>query len=150
MFNDIAGEEPFDWQYLGSAGLVSVVLTKWNEAIAERLQCMPNAFRGPAFAGVEVEGDIGTLMLTEELAFPLWVAFPYGAGGFAAKPAMVRNNLRAGRHFLKAFLLGPDDEEPGTRHFKRTFNFYCFRDYATRTRGFRLFDQNMAGLPLPD
>ena len=150
VMNDIGGEEPFDWSYQGQAGMVSVVLSRWNESVYNALANEPNPLRALPLVGNDFDGDIGTLINTENVSIPLWVRYPYGPAQLAPKVAMVANTMRAGYRFLAAFLLGPDDLEPGTRPYQITLNFYCTRVYVPAQRRFFVYDQNMVGLPNPD
>src|SRR4051812_7347205 len=74
MFNDLGGDlVPFDRARGSQMAVVSVVLTRWNEAV---LQAAQDTAGGASVPGTEDPGDVGALMLTEGLAQPLWLRFP--------------------------------------------------------------------------
>lgn len=136
--NDAAGARlPYDVIWSGEDGTISGALTVWNWAVYAACRRRPN---NAGTIGFNAVGDVGTLMVTEGMAYPLWLHFPYftkfsGAG------------MPAGRRFLACWLLGPDEEEPGTGVNRVHFTFQAHRWYDPSTGTFTLYDENMSGIP---
>lgn len=149
VMNDIAGDEPYDWSWMGQNGMVAYQLTRWNEPVYLAIAQMPNPFRGiglagaAAIEGLESLGDTGTLVMTEGMTFPLWITQPQTT----IKPAYAALGHHPGWRFYDAFLLGPDELERGTAPAETHIVFYCMRGYNRTFNTFGLFDHNMAGLP---
>lgn len=149
--NDLAGQvEPFDVMYQGQSAVVAVEFSRWNQPIIDRLQSTPLAAGAAPNPGLDALGSVGTLMLTEGYAYPLWVLYDYGAGGRAPKAGMVATGMASGRRYLQAILIGPDEEEKGTQANTTLLVWHCRRRYDPATGNFSLFDNNMGGLPVPD
>lgn len=145
LMNDIGGDEPFDWSYMGSSALIAYQLTRWNEGAFQRLAATPNVYRFGNFDGLEANGDLGSLMVTENLAFPVWVAQPYGTkAGYAAQ------GHHRGWHFFACLFMGPDDLERGTAPAEDHIVFYATRVYVPANGSFLLYDHNLNGVPNPD
>lgn len=136
--NDIGGVRlPFDMIYSGEDATISGALTVWNWPVYAACRRRPN---NTGTIGFGAAGDIGTLMVTEGMAYPLWLHYPY----FSKFSGV---GMPAGRRFLACWLLGPDEEEPGTGVNKIHFTFQAFRAYDGSTGAFTLFDENMSGIP---
>jgi hypothetical protein len=146
VFNDLSGTEvPFDMMYESQEAFVTVTMTRWNEPCFQRLSSMPNPATANAFGGVFLDnpGDIGSLMLTEGLAFQLWLQFPY-----ASKTSYGANNvLPPGLHFYSAWFEGPDEWEVGTTSNKRLCVFHAVPQFFLPSGQFILGDYNMSALP---
>lgn len=150
VFNDIAGGKiPLDWLYEGEEAFVTADVTRWNEPVYTLLSARPRTSTAGAVQGQNVPGDIGTLLISENFAFPLWIQFPY-----VGKAAMAAGNLPPGYRFIAAWLEGPDDlDNLGTMARKTRLVFHCGRAYALSTNAagggmtFTLYDHNMTGLP---
>lgn len=149
-WSDIGGQRvAFDKFYDSQDALVSVDLTRFNypvyQAIADRA-----AAGGPRLAtfspGVNLPGEIGSLMMTEGLTVTLWLRWPY-----SAKPAYAA--MPGGLRFPATFLQGPDDITSGTVPHKIRCVWYCMRQFnigSANSYGagsFTLYDYNMNGLP---
>lgn len=147
VWNDLGGQlVPYDWCYEGQEGFVVADLTRWNQPVLAALQGAPRQTIAAATPGTDVVGDIGTLMVTEGAAIPLWIMFPYTAkAAFAAQPA--------GYHFLATWLLGPDDlDENNTKNAKVRLSWYCGRAGLISQApipgiAWALYDFNLAGMP---
>lgn len=146
VFNDIAGQKiPYDWSFDGEEGYVVYPFTRWVDPVWRACQARP---RPPIIGGVpglNVAGDIGTLMNTEGMGYPIWVLFPY-----AAKTAY--NTQPAGYHFFSSWLMGPDDlDRNNTDAALVNGVWYCSRkptlNIAAAGLDMLLYDYNVAGLP---
>lgn len=155
VFNDLRGsKKPFDLAFEGEEAFTFADLTRWNESVYAALAARPRAVSalgaGGAVAGglglaptrgVNIAGDIGTLQLTENQSFTLWVVFPY-----ASKPAMA--SMPAGYRFPFTVFEGPDLLKPlGTRPRKIHVVFHHMAGFNPATGAFFTYDTNTAGLP---
>src|SRR5690348_16792822 len=71
--NDLGGSEiPFDMQYEGEQGLISLDLNRYNEPVYAALASRP---RFGGVRGLNGGADVGTLMQTEGLSLVTWVLF---------------------------------------------------------------------------
>jgi hypothetical protein len=151
---DIAGEVPHDKGYGGEWAVVSVALTRYNESTLAIIEDVATVNTGtPPSRGFNLPGEIGSLMLTEGLTYPLYLRFP-----FAAKPAYrnpASGAMPAGYRFYAAHLGSPDDlfdlGPPNAR--KVGLIFECMRAFdptVTNAYGggsFQLYDHSLAALP---
>src|SRR5438105_3720161 len=76
VHNDLGGRVPIDWLYEGETAIISADLTRFNEAVYELIAARPRTSTLGSVPGVNVPGDIGTMMITEGFAYPLWLVFP--------------------------------------------------------------------------
>jgi len=149
LFNDIGGTRiPFDYAFQGEEAFVTIQLTRWNQSTLTALKDVIGNAQGRIVPGTTADGDIGSLMATENLGRTLWVQYAYGAGQLAPHAAM--SDMVPGYRFPCAFLQGPDDSEGGTDPAKELVTFHAIRQYNPSTRKFTLFDYVLTGLPLPD
>lgn len=135
LFNDLGGTKvPIDEAYEGEHGFVGVDLTRWNESV---YQLATSRTRHDLQRGLDLSSDIGTLMVHEAAAYPLWVAFPYNS-----KPAYA--SMPPGYRFLRAHLLGPDRHEPqGTAPKKVRCLWHCLRALTSAVGTLTLYDHDM-------
>lgn len=145
LMNDLGGSKvPFDYLCEGEEAIVSVELTRWNEKVLKAIQARPHASGGPR--GTQNYLDIGSLMLTENLAYTMWLYFPFSQK--AAFQNAANGAMPEGYRFPATFLEGPDVRRVGTKANKVRCIFHCIR-YFTFTNGvskFVLFDENMASV----
>lgn len=140
VMNDLAGSRlPYDMLYQGKDAMIIGDLTIWNWLIWDRVRSRPDFNDVP---DTNDRFDLGSLMLTEGKCFPLWITYPY-----VAKAAMAAGGMPAGRHFLATYLVGPDNEDPGTRVNKVHVQFHALRAWDPVTGGHKLSDANMTGVP---
>ncbi len=153
--NDITGDQkPYDYLYEGTDAKVFGDLTVWNwgvlNAIMER--AAPSlAIIGTPTDGLDAVGSIGTLMVTEGIAYQLWIHFPYstGPGNNAATGAHAAyTTMVGGYRFLAAWLLGPDEIDPGTKANKIHVQFHCQKTRVGTAGNMRLYDNVMTALPV--
>jgi hypothetical protein len=108
VHTDLGGEVPHDKGFGGEWGVVSIVLDRYNESTLRIIEDVATVGTpGAAVRGLNNPGEIGSLMLTEGLTYPLWLRFP-----FSAKPAYSGGSggpMPAGYRFLAAHLGSPDD-----------------------------------------
>jgi hypothetical protein len=131
-----------DRSYQGQYGIVRADLTRWNEPVLAACQSRPN-FTGTR--GLNAFGNIGELMLTEGLAYPLWVFFPYSPANAGGKVAYT--GMPAGYRYLNAWLMGPDTMPVGTLARKVSCVFIAMTGFNPVTGAMPLYDFNMTGLP---
>lgn len=141
VYNDIGGPElSFDDLYAGEDAFVFITLTRWNEALYQSLAGTP--FPGSSMMG-DGPGEIGTAMVTEGAAFPIYLRFP--APSF--RPALAAQAYPLGYRFYAASLVDDDDFETGTAANKRHLIFHCRRAYNPANNNLVLGDFNMSGIP---
>ena len=107
---DLGGDEPMDFSYQGQGATISFTLVRWNPTALAVIEDYVGSFTGTA-PGVDVAGEIGTLMDYENLALSLWVGFPY-----AARVAYSNNML--GYHFFRVIPVRESLPERGSRPAK--------------------------------
>jgi hypothetical protein len=139
---DLGGDvEQFDAMFLRKHLIVEVDLIRENMAPLLAMRSRPNPWTGTL--GINVVGDVGSLMLTEALAWPIWLRWPYSLQG-----AMF--GLPNGIHAYNAYMIGPDDHTMGTVPYKFRAVFYCMDQYQSsgaNVGGFNCYDGNMSALP---
>lgn len=138
---DLGGEAPFDTMYSGNSGRVTVTLMRYNEAVLRKIEDYAASLH--LIRGQEDPGEIGSLMLTEGLAYQLVLVFPY-----ATKTAFA--DMPAGYNFLAAYVRGPDDIESGTSNPKKVqITWQCLRKFDITNQNnfgagsFKLYDHNI-------
>ena len=131
------GQEQFDAMWLRSHLIVDVDLIRVNMAPLLKMRARPNSFTGTP--GITAPGDVGSLMLTEALAYPLWIRWPYSNQAYYA-------GLPNGIHAFAAYLIGPDVHTMGTVPYKMRCTFYCMSVYQPGPQVFYCYDSNMNGL----
>ena len=159
--NDIAGDKPYDMVYGGSDCIVMARFSRFKASVLNSITARPNAqaaYQGVGVAGgqggttspsrgTNIAGDIGTLMVTEGKAYPLWLRFPYTV----LKSAY--GNQEPGYYFPAAFLMGPDEHEDlGTTARTEGLVFYAARVLTITTNGpvwqcYNNLLANFVGLP---
>ncbi len=141
VMNDISGPRvPFDKMWVGEEAMVSVDMTRWNEPV--RALALSRWQRGGVIPrGTENTFARGTLLITEGMAFGLWVLFPNSI----FNPAMA--TLPNGYRYPAAWVETPESLEPGVRPYKTRMVFSALGVYTPAVGGFLLYDGNMAGLP---
>lgn len=148
VFCDLGGDKiEFDSLFEGEEAFVTVTFTRWNHLVLRACQTRPNG--GPTAAGflgtngTNAFGDVGSMMMTEGLAYALILQYPY-----AAKPAMLANALPAGRTYSQAWVVGPDEiPEQGTVARKIVTVWRGLRAYNPLTGSFTLYTDSVPGLP---
>lgn len=145
VMNDSSGDQkPYDYLYQGKDAKVFGDLTVWNWPVLEAIMNRPNSFAGGTTFDTELFGDIGTLMVTEGYAYNLWLEFPYGT----LKPVFGSSGgMPGGIRFIAAWLIGPDEIDPGTKANKVHIQFHCQRAYDPVTGSFLLADRDVSTLP---
>ena len=139
---------PFDMSWQGQQAFVFVTLTRWNWNVYEVIsQIVSGGGSSGVYTLGDSFGDIGTLMMTENVGFTLWLQYPY-ANPAAGHPAFGAAFMPLGIRFYCAFLEQEDDLEPGTQPNKQHLAFHCIRDYDPTTGALTLGDTNMSGIPL--
>lgn len=151
--NDIGGEVEVDDCYQGKRGLVRGDFTRWDQGVLDRLRQL-DPTDATATDGLDVSGDIGSLMVTEKKAYPIWILFPY-----QSKPAF--STMRKGYRFAAAYLTQDSLPQLGTKPHKISLVWKCLRVYKSPQNAdsdignpgnipggaFLLYDEDMNGLP---
>jgi hypothetical protein len=135
--------QPFDHQYLGQAAMVSARFNRFRNDLYLEMMSLPNPFGTP---GLNPGGDLGTYLIQEGFAFPIWIQQPYAS----AKAAM--SGLEAGLHYGAAFMLGPDEKTPGMGQHEANCIFFCTPINTMDTNNTVksiLYDFSVSGLPTP-
>jgi hypothetical protein len=135
----------------GEIAQVMITLSRWKESVLRVLQSVGSA--GPAAArgvrGVMAPAEMGTLMVLEAQAYPLWLAYAN-----SARPAYnnaANGAMPAGRHFFAAHLGDVDEIEGGLGVIEEvTLTFECMRVFQASDTSWGLYDENMTGLPSID
>lgn len=147
VHTDLSGPQmPHDKSYLGESHTISVQLTRWNEATLQIIQDVPGARSNAPTRGSMFPGDIGTLMVTEAAAYPLWLQFPYS--NLPAFQNATNGAMPAGMHYYFAHLTD-DDLETGVtaRTVSLTFDTIPSFDATSTSNniqgGFLLYDHTM-------
>lgn len=141
---------PFDSAYQGEIAIITAVLNRYNEAVYQGMANRPAGFSRPPTPGINTAGDIGSLYLTEGLAFTTWILFTFGANGYAPQPAMnaAPNGIPPGYRFWATRLLGPNRiRSMGTTPKKLVLTIGALRVFNPAAQTFTLYDWNVAGLP---
>lgn len=155
---DLGGSVPFDVAYEGTEARVAGALTRWNDStyqfIHDYTSVISRATIGTISPGADAPGEIGTLMVTEGAAYPLWLRFPastkvaYGLAPSGAQPAGLR--------FVAALLVEDSWGRLGTKPRRIPIAWRCLRVFTPTTitslgsGGFTLYDFNMTGLGFID
>src|SRR5271166_2405198 len=81
VFNDLGGSRiAFDTMYESKEGFSFMDLTRWNENLFQQLAACPRSINvnpNDPEDGADFNGDIGTLMIQEGLAYTVFLKFPY-------------------------------------------------------------------------
>ena len=144
LMNDVGGRrKPVDMSWQGMDATLSLVMTVWDEGIAQILENLPrfelSSFSTPP--GSWAFSDMGALMAFEGNAMQIWLAY-----NFAAKTAY--GPLPLGYHYLKAVPVNLTDEN-GAQPMKRIFSFYIWPETDYNDGIQTLFDYNVKNLPTP-
>lgn len=144
--NDLAGsQQPLDQHFQGSDAILSVTLTYWNDNVFQSLEKVPSsALTGTGNgAGVGTYSflDLGTMMLAEGQAFPVWFVYP------AARSHTAMASLPAGYRYPTCIFRGPWEAEGGTKELKRQAIFHAQPKWNASTGLFTVYDYDMSALP---
>lgn len=141
--NESGLQVPFDWIYDGESGLIVADLTRYNEEVYAHLASRA-APPGRHVRGTDFVGQIGTAMVSEGIAYPLWLVFPYA-------PKLAFRGMPGGYRFVASFLLGPDRLNPlSTKPRKIRLVWYASRLYDQATGTHVLYDHILSSLPAPN
>jgi hypothetical protein len=123
-----------DMMYDGEEAFSFHKLTRWSEIVLAAWQARP--FNRLGLRGVNVPGDIGTLLLTEGGYAMVVITFPY-----ASKAAMAAGLMPPGYRFPASILIGPDDfESLGTNPRAVDLTVQHLRAYDATTGNFECYD----------
>lgn len=135
--NDIGGEDPLDDSYQGRSAAVRYKINRMDEVAIAALE-QTNPFSATQ-RGADDPGDVGSLMVTEGKAFPVWVVFPYAANSpipAIAKAAML--GMPAGYHFVAGHLTRDTHSRLGTKEKDFDLEIVCrriYKPFSQRSQG---------------
>ena len=139
--NDLSGSrDGHDESFQGTRAMIRVDLNRWNEAVMARVRAVPDA---GGTGGIMDFGSMGALWLTENLAYPVWLQFPYSTTKAAYAAAV------DGYRF-QACIPRSRGTQPGTRARKISLVWQAKKVYIPATGGHLLYDHSMVGLPAVD
>lgn len=143
LMNDISGSKvPLDVAWEGESAQISLVLTRWDENVANVCETPPGV---APVAGSWFMRDVGTLMSLEKETTELWLVYTFGSV-LANKVAYTANGLHAGRHYPQCVLWSPQLDETGTKPMKRHFMYYAWPRYDPSNFKFTLYDYDFTGI----
>lgn len=147
---DISGSTPLDQCYQGEGASISFDLTNWNEPVLSLMQDIAGNIPG-SVRGLDVFGEVGTLMGYELAAFTCWFPFPY-----ALKPAYALSV--SGYRFPLCYIDRSSLPERGSKPAKTHLTLQALRAVNNTQSGapigniqLKLYDHDMtavAGLPI--
>ena len=141
VFNDFTGPVlPMDEGWAQEHGFESCNLTRFSWPAVNLLQSCPTFGGEP---GSWDPFDVGTMMLTEEAALTLWIAFPY-----SVKPAYL--GMPVGYRFPAVLPYGPDDfNQLGTNAARLGLVFHSLPAFNGSRFVHRDYDMTaVAGIPV--
>ena len=122
----------FDMSYQGVYGDIFGELTVFNWSVLRLCQTRPNV---ALTEGSDNILAIGTMMVTEGYAYPLWLQYPYYQTKQVFAGNAVGSNAPPGYRYYAAWLLGPEEEDLGTKSNKVFVHFRCYRKQGSYTGG---------------
>lgn len=156
LLNDVAGAVvPYDVSSQLQQAYFGGVFTRFRYDTYQLISTYPRAGGAagpPGTPGAFAAGDVGTLMLTEGQAYPVWMVNAYGSGSLTPKAAFVGSpsgTLPGGVRYAAAWL-HKSREEKGTTPLRITVLFRAIPVYNASTLGALLYDTNILGVPGPD
>jgi len=146
VYVDLGGQNvPFDVMYQGEDALVSITLAKFNQTTLNIIQNKANPGGGPP--GTDPFGSIGTLMLTEQKAYNLFLRFPYASvKAFYYGAGNASGPMPPGYRFLQATFVTDDHPALGTKPKFPRVAWHCLRNFDPSTGTFKLFDFDMSAI----
>lgn len=132
--NDLSSDQAFDYVYAGgSEAVTSLVLTWWNDDVAQALERSPTNQN----LGVESLSDMGSLMGQEGFGWRLHIVHAFG-GIVAARQSMPFQE--SGRIYVQSIFWGPESDEGGSRERKKHMVFRSWKQWDPQTLRFTLFE----------
>lgn len=132
----------YDKCYAGQDAMIRMVLNNWNEytysIIAARVN-QRSVGGGPR--GVDTMDSIGSMMLTEGLAYMLFLQYPN-----SGKPMMASGGMPAGYRFFAAYPL-TEEMQPGLVANNLVLDWHALKLYDFNTGNQWLFDNDMSLIP---
>lgn len=141
VMNDITGPAmPYDQMWCGEDADAVGDLTIWNEAVYTKLGARPNFEENTR--GIYGAQDMGSLMVTEGFAYPVYFHFPYNT-----KAPYTNSSAPAGYRFYAGWMAGPDEIMPGTKPNKRRVVFHFQPIYKCSDGTIKLYDHTLTNIP---
>lgn len=133
--NDLSSDQAFDYVYAGgSEAVTSLILTYWNEDVAQALERSPTNEN----LGSENLGDMGALMGQEGFGWKLHIVHAFG--GIIAGRAASMPFQESGRIYVQSIFWGPESDEGGSRERKKHMVFRSWKEWNPTTLKFKLFE----------
>jgi hypothetical protein len=147
---DLGGQKTYSDRIVdGVLGRVSVTLTRYDSTTLRLIQDVARTAAGagnapPIAAGSMAPLELGSLMMTEGILYPLVITTPFGAkAAYAAGPG---GAMGLGRTWFGASLDSHDDEEGGLGQAKEvTLTFECQRVFSALTGAWGLYSNTVPG-----
>jgi hypothetical protein len=147
---DLGGQKTYSDRIVdGVLGRVTVTLVRYSQATLSLIQDVARTAGGagnaaPAAAGSMAPLELGSLMMTEGIVYPLVLTYPFSSKAvYGAGPG---GGLPAGRTWLGASLDSPDDEEGGLGQTREvTLTFECQRVFDPLTGIWGLYTNTVPG-----
>ena len=160
VFNSLGGSSiPMDEAHDGEVAFIAFAINRFNHDRMEQLMAAPSPFLSdvsPA-PGTYAREAIGTLYGTEGFTFPFWAVAPYQSFDAYA-------NMSAGKRFWACKVESPKGFDLGAKDKTYSFVIKATRAWTTASTPltgpsvvstgyparWRLYDEDMTGLPTPD
>jgi hypothetical protein len=153
---DISGSMPLDACYAGMMAHISVTLVRYNMIVLQLIEARARSSTFPvSLPGIDLPGQIGTLVVIEQATYELWLRHDGAAKPFMQNPA--NGVMPLGYHYFAATLDTESLQGGSVTPFKATLPWKCYRvpDFKVTnlygTGAWQLFDYDMsavAGLPI--
>lgn len=139
---DVHGDEhggdagpPIDIQYLGQVDTVRMELSKWDEAVLDKIRSrLWNAGFTAPLAGQVLSTNIGALFF---------------GGAFSFRLALDAANSGFDRDYIKVVFREPITVNRGVKHSIVRLTATCYREPAPGTGSARVFDGSVAAVSMP-
>lgn len=132
--NDVAGIAfPVDRTYQGEEATTQMTLSRWNEAVYQRL--MTGAKPNSGTPGIDTATDLGTALHLEGGSFHTWLHFPYVTKAYGTIYGM-----KKGYHFYSS-RVASQGVDPGTKAKKRSVALQFARVFNGSDCTWILYDQ---------
>jgi len=141
MSDDVGSKIPSDIIWQGSHAYVSVDMTKRDEEIILNLKARPYFLN--SVPGLDVFGERGSLLITENLSFIFYCLFTYNG-----KPVYGQNGQPDGYRFPYTWVEGPDVHGVGMKVNKRHLVFHSIQGPQSKGNPFNhlVYDHDMSAL----
>ena len=150
VFNIDSGHVPYDKAYEGQDAIITMNLNNWDEWVYQMIGARDNA-RSNAYVharGFDSATSIGTMLMSEGMAYSLYLQYPLGGVGgsvFGGGQTNPQNGMPPGYRFLCGYPINAK-VIPGTATNYLQLTWHALRLYNYASDSFCLFDHNMLGV----